>query len=118
MTAKTTTKAKHVKTTEKYAGNQYGIIRKHSKVDRYYSVQLANGEFICEDWFMTLNGARLAAKLVNLGVTQQQMERIDCDSHAACANNLARWAKQTVEQYLDSKAESVKHMYVDVNATK
>jgi len=71
---------KSVKTNEKYAGNQYGYITHGSKVDRYYSVMVGD-KVICEDWFNTLNGGKLAAELVKIGMTEDQIGYVDCDSH-------------------------------------
>jgi len=102
----TTAQIKHIKTNEKFSGNQYGKISKHSKVDRYYSVEV-DGKIICEDWFLTLNGARLAAELVRLGLSESNLNRIDCDSNAAKASMLAKWEGLSVGDYLAKLAKKL-----------
>lgn len=91
---------KHVKTKEKFRGNQYGQIRKHSRIDRYYSVSV-DGVLICEDYYLSLNGARLAVEFVKLGLGEAELNRIDCDSVAACAPMMARnRGVKSVAEYL------------------
>ena len=107
MTTAQLKNAKHIKTKEKFAGNQYGKITKGSKVDRYYSIQNADGSVICDEWFMTLNGARLAAKLVNLGLSEDRLNTIDCDSLAAKSTMMAKWAGLSVDGYLAKLASEV-----------
>jgi len=102
----TTAQAKHIKTKEKYRGNQYGHIYKHSKVDRYYGIQVGD-KIICEDMFLSLNGARLGAELIKLGLTESDLNVMDCDSHAAIANKLAKWANLSVQDYLVDLAKKI-----------
>ena len=78
-----TTKA--IKTKEECRGNQYAQVKKHSRVERYYSLQLADGSVICDDWFLTLRGAKFAARLADAGMTEDQLNFVDADEIAAKA---------------------------------
>jgi len=86
--------ARAVKTKEEYAGNQYGRIRKHSKVDRYYSVQVGDTT-ICWNYWLSLRGAKLAAMLVDLGMNEEQLNRVNCDDYATSVYCEYRSVKRT-----------------------
>jgi len=81
---------KHIKTTEKLRGNQYGMLKKHGKIDRGYSVSI-DGKIICENWFSTLRGSMLAAELAKTGLTESDINGIgDIDAHAERIKHVKR----------------------------
>ena len=47
-----------------------------------YSVQTPSGKVICVDWYTSRRGAAFACMLVDLGVTEDQLNFIDCDDIA------------------------------------
>ncbi len=71
--------AKAIKTKDVQPGNQYGRVTKGSRHERYYSVQTEDGRILCEDWFFTLRGAKYAAKMIDDGKSEEDINRIDCD---------------------------------------
>ena len=100
--------SKHIKTNQKFAGNKYGIIRKHSKIDRYYGVQRDNGEVICRDYFLSMNGARLAAMLVDLGYTEEMLNTVNCDDIAATAKHNRVSKGLSIAESLKIEAEKIR----------
>lgn len=99
--------SKHVKTRDEYAGTRYGRVRKHSKINRYYSIQCDDGSFICYDWFLTLNGVRLAVILHDMGFTEGQLNYIDCDSIVNGIRYKKTNPNQSIKDLLMIEAEKI-----------
>ena len=92
-------KAKAVKTDEKFAGNKYGRIHPHSRVDRYYGVFI-NGTTYGEGNFSVRDGARLAAELINRGHDILLVVNSNCDD---CVRRVGRKfdAEASVAKWLE-----------------
>lgn len=99
---------KAIKTREERRGNQYAQVKKHSRVDRYYSLKLADGSIICQDWFLTLRGAKFAARCADAGLTEDDLNGVDADEIALMA-----WGglKETRQERMDAAVKKVVDRY-------
>ncbi len=69
-----------VVTTDRYRrGNQYGQVRKGSKVFTEYGIETPNGKIIAIAWYQKKRAYNFAIELLNNGLTVKQLNSVDCD---------------------------------------